>query len=190
MVGGTFENNDRLRDDSCYLAERTRMNKRLEDLMFIPVYEDTCKEPKKLMDFSIDNHRVMFGGYGPLECNVQKEERVGTLTHSRDDQQLIARTFLACPDLGRGAPMPDVEDSLVQGRGSGRKWCEPLEELDRFVPLIPCLAQNVQNPRHIVPTWTRGGDSTRDTNYQKIFLRGMGYRFDGQSWAKEICSTR
>jgi hypothetical protein len=41
-----------------------------------------------------------------------------------------------------------------------------------------------------VPTWTRGGDSTRDTNYQKIFLRGMGYRFDGQSWAKEICSTR
>jgi len=38
---------------------------------------------------------------------------------------------------------------------------------NQFVPLLDCVKQ-IQNPEHIVPTWTRGGEDTRSyVNKQK-----------------------
>ena len=34
--------------------------------------------------------------------------------------------------------------------------------IDRFIPLVPCLQENIQNPEHIIPQyWVRGGESSR-----------------------------
>ena len=39
------------------------------------------------------------------------------------------------------------------------------------------LKDNIQNPNHIVPTWTWGGEPTRDALKQKEFLQNQGFRF-------------
>ena len=43
--------------------------------------------------------------------------------------------------------------------------------------MVKCLKDNIQNPNHVVPTWTWGGEPTRDALKQKEFLENQGFRF-------------
>ena len=43
--------------------------------------------------------------------------------------------------------------------------------IDRFIPLIDCIKENVQNPKHLIPEhWVRGGADTRSV------LKNIDYR--------------
>jgi hypothetical protein len=47
--------------------------------------------------------------------------------------------------------------------------------IDRFIPMVPCVKQNVQNPVHIVPQyWVHGGESTRTFVQNSQYLRKCG----------------
>jgi len=48
---------------------------------------------------------------------------------------------------------------------------------NNFTPLVPSLANNIQNPEHIIPTyWVRGGMNTRVVLNNIDYLKSCGFR--------------
>ena len=48
---------------------------------------------------------------------------------------------------------------------------------NNFIPLVPQIAENIQNPEHIIPTyWVRGGMSTRTVLNNIDYLKSCGFR--------------
>ena len=49
--------------------------------------------------------------------------------------------------------------------------------VDNFIPLVPYLAENVQNTEHIIPTyWVRGGMSSRTVVRNIDYLKSCGLK--------------
>jgi hypothetical protein len=71
-------------------------------------------------------------------------------------------------DMGAGETHivnPNLYSKLVSGNDTRvKKAADTLAgvSIDRFIPLVPCLQENIQNPEHIIPQyWVRGGESSR-----------------------------
>ena len=113
--------------------------------------------------------------YVDTESNLLKP----SLTNSRDKQQLVTRAFKGLPYMGAGETHivnPELYSKLSSGTDTRvKKASDALAgvSIDRFIPLVPCLADNVQNTEHIIPEyWVRGGESSRahiqNVDYYKL----------------------
>lgn len=191
-----FDQRNRLGEDGCALDARERGNSEISTYTTFNLYPDgeLC-EPNnaKVKDFALENYMRVGGGYGVTDaCFVDTDTdiRQPKLTTDRGRTQLYARMFQAVPDFSHGQPQPTRESAIMQGTDTSyERPCEANHTDRVFMPMIPCLSAEVQNPAHIVPPWTRGGDSTRDTLRQEEFLRKNGYSFDGTSWSKRQCGA-
>ena len=48
---------------------------------------------------------------------------------------------------------------------------------DNFIPLVPNIAQNIQNTKHIIPEyWVRGGMSSRVVTNNIDYLKSCGFK--------------
>jgi len=106
-------------------------------------------------------------GYGSF-INVESNLKKSTLTNPNFKQQLITRPFKGWPYMGAGVTHivnPDLYSKMAGGTDTRTKKAGDAlagVSIDRFIPLVPCLAENVQNPVHIIPDyWVRGGESSR-----------------------------
>lgn len=81
-----------------------------------------------------------------------------------------SRPFLTVPFMGRGRGNAELESKLQQsefirtGKDCGTVTDKPFEGV--FTPLLPHIAANIQDPKHIVPEsaasgWVRGGIPSR-----------------------------
>lgn len=91
---------------------------------------------------------------------------------------LEARPMATIPFMGAGQTViTDVETYsryLVGIDTASKKSSQPTSgiSIDRSVPLVGCLAGEIQNVKHIVPThWVRGGLSTRATLQNIDYMR-------------------
>jgi hypothetical protein len=160
-------------------------------------FYNACEGREKLREFSSDNHLVYMDGFGSAkDCTVVDDSKIRygwEMTNKRGNQQLPKRVFTAIPDLGRGSFNPQLEDTVKQGEDTNtRKTCDNLSEASllkyTMTPLLDCIRGTIQDPDNIVPSWTWGGENTRDTVNQKAFLEQQGYAFDGNVWRKKISS--
>ncbi len=81
-----------------------------------------------------------------------------------------ARPFVTVPYMGRGRGDADIESRLQQSEfiRSGKE-CGTISDkfyANQFTPLIPYVAANIQNPKHIIPEvassgWVRSGVPSR-----------------------------
>jgi hypothetical protein len=106
-----------------------------------------------------------------------------TSDKSKTSKCLDTSHFLGTPFLGRGEStlkMPDLKSRLIIGEDTSQsRSCNTLSgiSIDRFTPLVPCLADNVQNTKHIVPEyWVRGGMSTRNIIRNIDYMRTCGFK--------------
>tara|TARA_B100001248_G_C27363468_1_gene447719 strand:+ start:983 stop:1405 length:423 start_codon:yes stop_codon:yes gene_type:complete len=90
---------------------------------------------------------------------------------------LQARPYVTTPYMGSGktcALYPNVESELKFSEiTTVPKSINSLSgiTIDRFTPLLPCIKDNVQDTKHLVPTqWVRGGADTR------AVIRNIDYR--------------
>jgi len=128
------------------------------------------------MEQLYDNPTMSFtNGYGVLgNCGEGIDNdscvRLGNkITNVRCRKQLAPRLTLTQPFMGRGLGDVCIENELQGGEDTTqRKQCNALASvhIDTFIPMIPCLQQNVQNPVHIIPEdnrrdWVWGGVPSR-----------------------------
>ena len=94
-------------------------------------------------------------GYNVKRCNIRPQ----------------ARPFLSVPYMGGGRGNAEVETLLQHSEMSRMgKACDTVTETffeQQFIPLVPSLAKEIQNPKNLVPEvaaagWIRGGLPSRD----------------------------
>jgi hypothetical protein len=193
----SFSLEHRIGGDKCALAARDLQNSSTQNYKLFNYYPTNIPNcgasVEKLQDFASDNYMTIREGYGFTNaCRVDEDSKLrngGVITNERYKVQLNSRVYHAVPNLARGGFVPTTESKLTQGEDTAQKRsCDVLSEvsIDRFIPLLPCLKDTVQDANHIVPTWTWGGEPTRDTVRQSQFLENNGYVFDGVAWKKRM----
>tara|TARA_R110001592_G_scaffold356416_2_gene658238 strand:+ start:194 stop:808 length:615 start_codon:yes stop_codon:yes gene_type:complete len=120
------------------------------------------------------------GSIGKDGCLVDDNSfvRLNELTNLNTIQQLDERLTLTTPYI-RGFYDVDTESKLISSDGTKQhRTCNVLSGVSLlqhyYIPQVPKLQANVQNPIHIIPednmeTWKQGGVSTRQ------IMRNMDY---------------
>lgn len=169
----------RLFYDSCYLSGVDSTNARLSQYAL---------DSRQINDASL-NHTEIRGLY--RNNHDGKGEYVSDETKLRHGQRCsekgrVAKTldtvlFAGPPFMGNGSSTlrnPDVKSRLMNAEQTHvKKSVAPTcgVTIDRFTPLIPCIADNVQNTEHIIPEhWIRGGMSTRTVVRNADYLKSLG----------------
>lgn len=178
----------RLNDDYTEKESRIRNNKLMSDYRNFPmgtlnrnqyldstgrvgIYQNNNKDGRGQM---VDNESALFNG---------RNGNILTSQDKRNGKSLGTRLFPGAPYMGAGQSTmknPDVRSELMSGEMThSSKSAGSLSgvHINRFIPLLPCLKDNVQNPNHIIPTrWVRGGESTRSVVRNIDYLRNCGLR--------------
>jgi hypothetical protein len=191
-----FDEENHLSQDDCALLARTLVNKSIADYtLFNNFFTANCKggQTEKISEFMTNNPNLHYrDGYGfASSCGVDNDSELrnnSKMTHDREKIALCTRWYTAVPDLGRGGLIPNIESRLKYNEDtSDLRDCDRVTEKDfnRFIPLPKCMADNVQNPEHIVEKWTRGGDFTRDYVRSDGYLEKCGFYSDGKVWRRQ-----
>ena len=104
-------------------------------------------------------------------------------SNKKNNKELDTRLFPGSPYMGRGSGVleyTDVNSRLNFGedtRSAKSNNITSSYSADNFIPLVPHLAENVQNTEHIIPKyWVRGGMSTRVVTSNIDYLKSCGFR--------------
>ena len=187
-----FELENRIGIEDCSLVNKELVNKSISDHMLYNMFftNDCQKDNEKMVQFMTDNPNLHYrDGYGMTSsCFIDDDSILRNkshITHDKTKIQLCTRWDQAAPDLGRGGLVPNVESKLRSAEDTSFiRDCDRISEkyFDRNIPLIGCLAPTIQNPRHIIMPFTRGGDITR--NY--IFDEKCAFRTGDVQPSKQI----
>ena len=143
----------------------------LED--FHKLYSDSfVEDATQCPDVNFDD------GYGVSQRFIDDEKRIGKLSTCKAGKcSLMTRPF-NMPYLGKGPHNVDDESILLSSDDTvqrlGKKYNREAYIQNQFVPLVPNLQNNVQNPDNIIPEdskvdWVRGGIDTtqipKDVDY-------------------------
>jgi hypothetical protein len=164
-----FNQENRLRYDQCEEKSIDEQNKHIANYWLktnerIP-YDSNFVEHIGMMNQSFYNVNSV-----SHDSELRNGKLGNQLTSEKNKQSklLEASPFKTTPYLGAGRTSivrPDVYSNLVQSKlTQDKKSVSPLSgvTIDRFIPLVPCIKENIQNPTHIIPKyWVRGGMSTR-----------------------------
>jgi len=127
---------------------------------------------------SMDGFRQSIDAHSGLVNGTQG----GVVTSTKSKSTAQTRTFIGVPFIGAGQSTlssPDTKSRLMMGEMTcQKKTCSGLSgvTIDRFTPLVPHIAANVQDPRHLIPTWPRGGQMTNVVVRNIDYMRTCGYR--------------
>jgi hypothetical protein len=120
-----------------------------------------------------DENNFRNGTQGSIMTNIK----------GREYKELDTRLFIGSPYMSSGQSIlknPDLHSKLINGLDThSRKADNSLAgvSIDRFIPLVPCISNNVQNVEHIIPEyWIRGGMSTRVVIRNADYLKSCGKR--------------
>lgn len=196
-----FNVEDSINKDTCAISARNKQNNSISEYNVYNYFKGNtpdCEAYDKtsIMNLSLDTQMHIKDGYGIGNmCVVDTDSKLrndAIWTNSKEKSQLYTRVFQGTPNINKGGLNVPIEDRVKQGEyNTIKKGCDRVSEtqLDSFIPLVPCLAKNVQNTKHIIPEWgVWGGQPTRDFIHQKSFLEANGYVLDDKVWKKKYCN--
>ena len=143
-----------------------------------------CKIPDA-MAMSLDNPSIYYrDGYGWVSvngCIIDKDSQLRNsrnLTNLNAIHQLKERLHKTTPSLINKNKNISKETNLIQSKNTSiRRPCNTLSgiTIDRFIPQIPQLKKNIQNPMHLIQevnntNWVRGGQPSRQYIKNKEYL--------------------
>lgn len=188
----------RLREDDCYKKVDAEASQGPGDYNVSNYYDCNC-EAIHTRELSLQQPSTFYrDGYGWTSnngCNIDNDSKLRNarnLTNQREINQLLTRPYATVPYMGRGTGNVCDESNLRNGEDTFQnRPCNNLAGIyiDRFVPQLSCIKDNIQNPVHIIPedsdqTWIRGGQPSRQIIRNKDYLNKCGYKFDGKVWTK------
>jgi hypothetical protein len=174
-----FNNMARIGNDNCDTTEKNLQNTHQSAWSLTNYFAQDCTM-KQGIDFALTapainytgSHQVGVGG-----CNIDINSGLKYDPISRPPCRisLFQRPFATVPYLGRGSVDPIMEAAIMQGdQISNRKTTTSYSEKSylnhQYTPMIPSLANNINNPANLVEGvavngWVRGGASSRDLSY-------------------------
>lgn len=188
---------NRLNDDSCALKTRDLENRSVIDSrLYNFYYNNDCACPV-LDDIALDNNFTIREGYGYASgCTIDNDSELrlnSSITHNKGKIQLCSRTYQGVPNVDKGGLIPNVESRLLASDDtSDIRNIDKIDEKSyiplRFTPMIPCLDKNIQNPEHIIPSWTWGGNPTRQDMVSNTYLERCGFEQSGKNWVRKTSS--
>lgn len=170
MNRNTFDNSASICTDTCWNNAKELNNKGISDYYLLQNQLTDCIYPNVRMNDAYLNHPNLRGrpGYGLSDdCLIDNYSSLRnnpeSLTHDKCRIQLVNRIFAAGPNLRCGNTNVGAELELIGGNDTNPFKCKKTimeEEMNNFIPLLDCM-KDIQNPNHIVPVWTNGGEDTR-----------------------------
>ena len=188
----------RLREDKCYLDTRNKHSKMSGNYSTSNFHDCVCEAPftKELsLQQPAVNYRDGLGWTSNEGCNIDNDSKLrnaSNLTNPRLIQQLHERPYLTVPYMGRGSGNICVESNLRSNEATFQnRPCNNLAGIyvDRFITQIPCIRENVQNAKHIIPEdnnkdWVREGQPSRQVIRNTDYLNKCGFQYNGKYWSK------
>jgi len=190
-----YNANIQINSDECWKNAKDNNNNQIEK--YALYYNDNSKQNKEYGSFpsmSYD-HVNLHGrtGYGVtddylIDIYSSLRNNQESMTRDRCPVQLYTRIFAGGPKLTgkcrninmeldvlcgsdtKVQPVDSSTDEIIGSYETRQATCNKQimeKTTNKFVPLLDCIKE-VQNPDHIVPSWTRGGEDTRSyVNKQK-----------------------
>jgi hypothetical protein len=171
--------NTRLSEDKCSIDILNSDNKILLNHNFqsyLASTDNTRQEYFKSMDQPSLFQSGNFSGYKNNIDNGSsiKNGKFGNiLTHGKDKRIFDMNNYITPPYKGPKtmALDPNEMSRLLTGELTQDKLSTRGKSIDRFVPLIPEIQTEIQNPIHYIPQyWVHGGMDTR------VVIRNSDYR--------------
>ncbi len=179
-----INNQSSLMYDHCSTDYYNKMNESYFNRQFDPTIDPS--RPNGTRDQYINNTQVKgtmeslnYDTKGEL-INTNTSLRNGIMTHDGHRQGLDTRIFIGSPYLAAG--QSELKNTDLSSRlrysettRSFRSTGSNETSINNFIPLIPCIANNVQDPKHIIPEyWVRGGMSSRSIIRNIDYLKSCG----------------
>lgn len=172
-----------LRNDSCFINASNQSNVDINNYQLGPCPHSNQSSYVKSMNQKGMCASRQFDNTGKY-INESSSFVNGTFgniltgTKKKCDKKLKQRSIITVPFMGAGESkilFPDIYSKLISGQTTrDHKSCNNSKQkrINRFIPMVPCLKQNIQNTQHIIPEyWVRGGMDTRNIirniNYYK-----------------------
>ena len=170
-----------LKNDCCETSWKNTANNIMADYAFN--YPTSCTiNPNFLCEPGLNQQN------STLLCNDAKlssELRNGCagnlMTHTKARQSLNSRPYKTVPFMGECmTPLMDTDtySMLLSGESTRTsKTCNVQARAERWTPQVPCIKNNIQNPKHYIPEyWVRGGMNT-SSYYRNIdYLKACGIK--------------
>lgn len=170
-----FNQQDRLAADECVTTARNRTN---ESLMQYRMWRSdggnsdascdaTLRRDRGIADFSVKHPNIRFkngvGVVSPCLVDTDTDLRLNQIwNREKAKTQLFNRFYTAHPNLAKGRQDVEKEDRLVLGESTAYgKQCGKGAAADRFMPLLPCLAQQLNDPDTMVAPFNTFGEDSR-----------------------------
>ena len=185
-----FDKQNNICSDSCWEEAKNYGNDKINSYYTYSTQMIDCDAPNVRMPEFIYDHVNLRGrpGYGVADaCLIDNHSKminnVDGVTRDRCKLQLFTRLFSAPPLLKGQLGDINSELELLAGNDSGfsdggynvsnssngtgarfggygckKKIME--QQIRHPIPLVDCM-KDIQNPEHIVPIWTNGGEDTR-----------------------------
>jgi hypothetical protein len=173
-----FDKQNNICSDACWEESKNYGNKKINDYHTYSTQLVDCIDPNVRLPEFIYDHVNLRGrpGYGLSDaCLIDNHSRLinnkESLTRDRCKLQLFTRLFEAGPtmkgslgDINSELDILSGSDSGFYGNGGNKSYsCKKTimeKQINQPIPLVDCL-KDIQNPEHIVPIWTNGGEDTR-----------------------------
>ena len=171
----------RLGFDTCYRENEDYVNTRMSQYIL-----DNRQKNDESLDFQgvrglYKNNKDTSGNNVNDETALRNGKRCSE--KGRVAKSLDTVLFAGPPYMGTGSSSlenPDIKSRLLHSENTHiKKSVSPAcgVSIDRFIPLLPCIADNIQKPEHIIPDqWIRGGMSTRTVVRNVDYMKANGIR--------------
>lgn len=189
-----FDNFGSVADDPCAIVARELQNRSIGDYMLYNSYltAECQKDKNQFDDFIANNPNLRYkDGFGFLNgCVVDSDSELrngAKITNEKEKVQLNTRWYQAVPSFNKGGLIVNVDSRLKLAEDtSAIRSCVKTTEKDfnRFTPMTPCLAQNIQNPEHIITPFRWGGEATRQYVQEAEYLQKCGFTYNGIGWVR------
>ena len=184
--------------DSCETTFENSNYKKISDRLTKNFHNCGCGAPQ-VESLAYAQPELQFNdGYGFTSmngCNIDEDSKAkigkDKLTNKREIHFLNHRPHATTPFLSRGKSNPVVESKIVQGMTTDDLYANKfIENKDlseyRFTPLVPSLAQTIQNPKNLIieeadDKFVRGGVASRQLIRDKNYLKKCGYTIYGKN---------
>jgi hypothetical protein len=166
-----FDKQNNICSDSCWEEAKNYGNNKINSYYTYSTQLIDCEAPNVRMPEFIYDHVNLRGrpGYGVADaCLIDNHSKminnVDGVTRDRCKLQLFKRLFNAPPLFKGQCGDINAELDILSGNDSGfNNGCKKTimeQQIRHPIPLVDCM-KDIQNPEHIVPIWTNGGEDTR-----------------------------